>query len=399
MAERKEATGNGEIEKIRDYLQDSKKNIDRLKKGKKPRRKLRFVINEHKFAFTVLSLMLMTTPFIPLMLPGERPPFIPPPNYESVELTVGLIDSNFTDQDGYPVYEKTEANTSSELIILSSLTNSMLLQAEYLPKNQEIQSKISLILEILKNGTFRDIENPVVNLTLSEQIIGIYALIQAYYSLKETSNSFSYNVVYDAYTNLIDNYYDSDEDMFLQQNSNSSYLIDQSLAVWLLTTYHILFQQDSYDYGYYAEYIVDSLLDSLYSNFLNTSYNMIYSEYNITSGEKAVLADSLDLMYLAAGLSRTEKFRYAYYFYYSSYYTHQRVINSFTDEDWLVHEANKTDGIFLLKNQAYLTLISYLMNLNYVGSELVNATTLNYLFENGFYENLTDKIVTAESCL
>jgi hypothetical protein len=397
MSKSNEATRNGEIEKVRDYLKDSKKNIARLEKGKKPRRKLRFIIAEHKFSFTLLALLLATTPFIPLMLP-KTPPYVPPPFYESVELTVNLIDSNFTDQEGYPVYEKTEANTSSELLILSSLTNSMLLQAGYLPKNEEVHSKISLINEILENDTFRDIENIEVDLNYSEQILGIYTLIQAYFSLMETNHSFSFLDVKNAYTNLINNYYNYDEDLIVQPNSNCTFIIDQALAVWLFSTYKLLFQRDRYHYyDYDAEDYVDSILYSVSEKFVNISTGNIYSEYNITSGEKSILVDLQDLMYLTAGLSRSQKF--GSNFFYSSYYTHQQIINNYIDGDWLVHETDKADDILKIENQAYFTLISHLMNLNSVGSELVNSTTRNYLYEDGFYNDLDSQEVTAESCL
>ena len=397
MTNSKETKTEGEMEKVRDYLQDSKKNIKRLKKGKKPRRKLRFLIEEHKFLFTIISILVIVSPFIPLMLPG-RPPIITPPNFETVEVTVDLIDANFTDQDGYPVYEKVVSNTSSELIILSSLTNSLLLQAGYLPSTEEVLGKISIILEILSDGTFRKIENLQENLTLTSQIIGIYALIQAYYALEDTNSTFNFNVIEEVYSNLIYHYYSVQYDMFIQPYSNSSYLLDQALVLWLLTTYQILFQQD---YCYWcASYYVQPLLNSISTHFVNTSTNEIYSEYNITSGEESQTANSLDLIYLAVGLSRAEKLRYDhYYFVYSSYYMHQRVISNFIDEEWLVHETDRTDDLLILKNQAYFSLISYLMNLEIVGSEIVNATALNYLFGDGFYENLTDKEITIESCL
>ena len=398
MTNSKEAKTEGEMDKVRDYLIDSKKNIERLKKGKKPRRKLRFLISEHKFLFTVISILVIVSPFIPLMLPG-RPPIIKPPNFESVEVTVNLIEDNFTDQNGYPVHEKTVSNTSSELIILSSLTNSLLLQAGYLPSTEEVLDKISIILKILKNGTFRKIENLQENLTLTSQIIGIYALIQAYYALEDTNSTFNSNVIEEVYSTLINHYYSLQYNMFIQPYSNYSYLTDQALVLWLLTTYQLLFQQD-YCYYMCASNYVQPLLNSIDIHFVNSSTNEIYSEYNITSGEESQTANSLDLIYLTVGLSRAEKLRYDYYYFlYSSYYMHQRVISNFIDEEWLVHETDRTDDLFLLKNQAYFSLISCLMNLENVGSEIVNATALNYLFGDGFYENLTDKEITIESCL
>ncbi len=398
MISSKETKTEGEMEKVRDYLIDSKKNIERLKKGKKPRRKLRFLIEEHKFLFTVISILVIVSPFIPLMLPS-RSPLITPPNFETVEVTVDLIDANFTDQNGYPVYEKAVANTSSELIILSSLTNSLLLQAGYLPSSEEVLDKISIILEILSNGSFRKIENLQENLTLTSQIIGIYALIQAYYALKDTNGTFSFNVIEEVYSTLINHYYSLQYHMFIQPYSNSCYLIDQALVLWLLTTYQLLFQQDYCGYMCASDY-VQPLLNSIDIHFVNSSTNEIYSEFNITSGEESRTANSLDLIYLAVGLSRAEKLRYDYYYFvYSSYYMHQRVISNFIDEEWLVHETDRTDDLFILKNQAYFSLISYLMNLENVGSEVVNATALNYLFGDGFYENLTDKEITIESCL
>lgn len=398
MTNSKEAKTEGEMDKVRDYLIDSKKNIERLKKGKKPRRKLRFLISEHKFLFTVISILVIVSPFIPLMLPG-RPPIIKPPNFESVEVTVNLIEDNFTDQNGYPVHEKTVSNTSSELIILSSLTNSLLLQAGYLPSSEEVLDKISIIFEILSNGSFRKIENLQENLTLTSQIIGIYSLIQSYYALEDTNRTFNFNVIEEVYSNLIYHYYSVQHQMFIQPYSNSSYLIDQALGLWLLTTYQLLFQQD-YCYYMCASDYVQPILSSINIHLVNASTNEIYSEYNLTSSEASQTASALDLMYLAVGLSRAEKLRYDhYYFYYSSYYIHQRVISNFIDEEWLVHETDRTDDLLILKNQAYFSLISYLMNLENVGSEVVNATSLNYLFGNGFYENLTDKEITIESCL
>jgi len=116
--------------------------------------------------------------------------------------------------------------------------------------------------------------------------------------------------------------------LIVQPNSNSSFIIDQALAIWLFSTYKLLFQKERY--GYYstdAEYFVDNIVYSMFINFVNISTSDIYSEYNITSGEKSELVDLHDLMFLTAGLSRSEKI--GSYFAYSSYYTHQRIINEY----------------------------------------------------------------------
>ena len=53
-----------ELQKIQNYLQDSKKNVDKLKQGKRPKRKLTYFIQDNKRWVIFFSVLLVTTPFL-----------------------------------------------------------------------------------------------------------------------------------------------------------------------------------------------------------------------------------------------------------------------------------------------------------------------------------------------
>ena len=60
-----------DLHKIQSYLKDSKKNLLLMKKGKKPRRKLKFLIKDHLF-LTILFIILIVGAIITPFLIQER---------------------------------------------------------------------------------------------------------------------------------------------------------------------------------------------------------------------------------------------------------------------------------------------------------------------------------------
>ncbi|MCK5410258.1 MAG: hypothetical protein KAJ30_08330, partial [Candidatus Heimdallarchaeota archaeon] len=60
---------------------------------------------------------------------------------------------------------------------------------------------------------------------------------------------------------------------------------------------------------------------------------------------------------------------------------------------------NASDEEVYIKNQAYFTLVSYLMNLGNVGIEVKNKITENFSLNKGFIEKIGEEDITCESCL
>ena len=83
----------------------------------------------------------------------------------------------------------------------------------------------------------------------------------------------------------------------------------------------------------------------------------------------------------------------------SSYNIHQQIITHYIDDNWLVHENNSSDNEMNIKNQVLFSVISNLMNLNIVASEIENATSVFFLNDEGFVEKTGENSVTCESCL
>ncbi|MHA1225092.1 MAG: hypothetical protein ACTSP3_17950 [Candidatus Heimdallarchaeaceae archaeon] len=92
---------------------------------------------------------------------------------------------------------------------------------------------------------------------------------------------------------------------------------------------------------------------------------MFHSSYNCSSGESFGEVTVEELIYFCIALSRIEKFYYDYiYFPRSSLNIHQKIVSDYLDKNWVLHTNNKSDSEMKIKNQAYLGLISYLMNLD-----------------------------------
>ena len=81
-----------DLKKIQSYLKDSKKNLLLLKRGKKPRRKLRFLIKDHLF-FTILFLVLIVgATTIPILIKEKTDDKIEQPEEKKVKETLSSID-------------------------------------------------------------------------------------------------------------------------------------------------------------------------------------------------------------------------------------------------------------------------------------------------------------------
>ncbi len=388
-----------ELQKIQNYLQDSRTNIERLKQGKKPKRKLRFFIKEHQRLFLLISFLLVTTPFLAFI--NNNPVEIIHPYNDTIVDTIDMIGTNFTTTSGFPVYEMISENTSSELIILNSLTNSMLIESEFVSKEESVLQSIDYLFQIIENDTFRDYNNRTKQMPVFYQFLGIYTLLQAYYALKETSYEFSFNNISKVINSTLNNFIKYSIWPFfyvVSEGTNTTYLAEQAVAITALTTYLLMTDdQDVYDWD--LKEVTENMMDRIESRFYIPSTQLFYHQYDHDTYTSSGLSTSQDLMFTSLGLSRMEKYFAGSSFPISSSLIHQKVITELVDMNWLVHETDKIDATILIENQAYFSLVSYLLNLKYVGTEIENATTTHFYTEEGFIADKIASKVTAESCL
>jgi hypothetical protein len=384
-----------EIKKAREYLKESQKNLARLKSGKGVKRKFRFLLQENKILVILISLLLILSIVLPVVF--LRPdPIIRDPLQEHVDTTLNLILTNFTDNTGLPIINETLQTPSSELLILSSLTYSLIAQAGFEHDQEDFQSKISQIINALENDTFVTYDNRSEPLSIFYQFLGIYTLLQSKITLPSSSDVISSVMIQNILVKTLDSYLSNEKFLIIQPISNSSYLIDQSMAIWVLSTYKLL-TGNSWVHGYYFEDLIQDLLNVVSDFFFNSTYYALYSEYDHSMNESRNYASVEDLIFFTVALSRAE--RLSTYFESSSSYFHQQIINNFVDDEWFVHSINTSDEEVYIENQAFFTLISYLMNLRTVGSEVKTKITESFSLNKGFIEKVGEEEVTCESCL
>lgn len=399
MKPRNNKTPDKEIEKAKDYLLDSKKNIERLKSGKKPRRKLRFIIDENRFIVFLITALIVFSAFIPLFIP-KPPPIIADPMQDTVNDTIYLINSNFTNDNSFPFNSHTETTPSSELILLFSLANSFLKQTNFVPISNDLFVRIQNIEYILENDSFVEYSNSSEILTIDKQFLGIYTLLQANHATKGTEYSMELQDVYSVLTYTLNEYYSEDLEMMVKPRSNKSYLIDQAVSMFTIATFSLVTEVDFIS-GFSLLSILQNLIYSITENFYNTSTNRFYHEFDLTTNTSTTSANVESLIFLDLGLSKSER-RFPYdieFTYFTPYSLHQDIVNERVDDDWIVHNYLSFDSNISLKNQALFTLCSYLLRLNNVGDELLNATLEQFIFDEGFIENFSLQEVTCESCL
>jgi hypothetical protein len=397
MKKSKKVSADEEIEKVKDYLLDSKKNIQRMKEGKKARRKVKFIILDNKILFIFLATIIVFSAFTPLFIP-RSPEVVADPLQEAVNTTLDLISSNFTNSEGFPIYALAETEPTSELIILSSLTNSMLKQSGYIGSKRSINERIQQVSGIILDDTFREFENNSNYLAIEYQFLGLYSLMQAHYSNKETTHSIELSSIYSLAEELITKYFSFEKEVFMENNKDTVYLIDQAMAIWGISTFSLLTDTEIIG-GYNLFLIIQDILESISSYFFDIYNNTYYKQYDFTTNSSSEIAGTNELIFLSLALSRVEtRYWENFYFPRSSYSVHQKIINEYVDTDWLVHENNITDNEVKIRNQAFFTLLSFMMRLGNVGGEVRNATTEEFLIENGFSISLDDAQITCESC-
>jgi hypothetical protein len=384
-----------EIKKAREYLKESQKNLARLKSGKGVKRKFHFLLQENKVLVILLSLMLISSIVLPVvfLIPD---PIIRDPMQESVDTTINLILTNFTDGSGLPILNETLQTPSSELLILSSLAYALISQAGFEHDQADFQSKISQIINTLENDTFVTYNNRSEPLSIFYQFLGIYTLLQSKITLPSSSEVISSTMIQNILVKTLESYLSNERYLIIQPISNSSYLIDQSMAIWVLATYKLL-TGNSWVHGYYFEDLIQGLLNGVSDLFFNSTYYTLYHEYDHSTNESRNYALVEDLIFFTVALSRAE--RLSTYFESSSSYYHQQIINNFVDAEWFVHSINTSDQEVYIKNQALFTLISYLMNFGNVGSEVRNEIIESFSMNKGFIEKVGEEDITCESCL
>ena len=395
----KEIVQNEDLQKIKNYLQNSKKNIERMKIGKKPRRKFKFIIKENKLLFTLVLIIIVTTPLLTIIL--NRNPLATSPYKDAITNTMETFESNFTTDSGLPVHELISENTSSELIILSTLANSILIESGLFSKKDYLLERISFIFEIIVDDSFRDYNNITKKLPVFNQFLGIYALYQAFYALEDTAFAFSFTNISRIVNTMITDfmYYSTWPYLFaVSEDTSTSYLVDQALALSVLTT-HMFLTGEQKVFGWDLKEITRGMLNRIENRFYISASQSFFHKYDTATHVSSGISTSADLMFTSLGLSRTEKFSSGYAFPLSSYNLHQKVINELIDSNWLVHEVDKIDDSIHIKDQAFFTMVSYLLNLQNVGLEIENSTSTFLYSEDGFVTSLQNPIVTAESCM
>ncbi len=399
MKSRNNKTPDMEIEKAKDYLLDSQKNIERLRRGKKPKRKIRFIISENKFFVFILASLVIFSAMIPLFIPNP-PPVIADPFQNTVDATIYTINSNFTNDNSLPFNSHVETTPSSKLIILSSLAHSLLKQTDFVPINPDLFVRINYIEAIIENDSFVEYTNSSEVLSIDYQFLGIYSLLQAYHSTQGFEIALDLQDVYSTITKSLNKYYSEDLEMMLLPGSNVSYLIDQVISMFTIATFSIITEV-----GSIGELSIDStlqnLLYSITENFYNETTDRFYHKFDLTTNTSSDPASVEELVFLDLGLSKSDKrFPYEFdYTFFSPYSIHQKISNEFVDDDWLVHNSSTADTNLLIKNQALFTLCSYMLRLSNVGDELLNATIEHFLTDDGFINSFTEQEITCESCL
>jgi len=318
------------------------------------------------------------------------------PLQEHVDTTINLILTNFTDNTGLPIINETMQTPSSELLILSSLTYALIAQAGFEHNQEDFQTKISQIINTLENDSFVTYENRSEPLSIFYQFLGIYNLLQSQLTLQSSSNVISSSMIQNVLIKTLDTYLSYDKGIIIQTMSDSSYLKDQAMAIWVLASYRLL-TGNSWLHGYYFDDVLYSLLNLVSDLFFNSPNYILYQEYDHSINKSINYTEVEELIFFAVALSKAERLHK--YFERSSYTIHQQIISDFVDDEWFVHAINASDEEVYIKNQAFFTLISYLMNLGNVGSEIQNKIIESFSMNRGFIEKIGEEEITCESCL
>ena len=104
----------------------------------------------------------------------------------------------------------------------------------------------------------------------------------------------------------LDSYLSTENWLLVRQIGNSSFLIDQALAIWVLATYKLL-TGNSWVHGYYFDELIQGLLDVVSEFFFNSTYAMLYQEYDHSVNESRNYAQVEDLIFFTVALSRAER--------------------------------------------------------------------------------------------
>ncbi|UJG41736.1 MAG: hypothetical protein K9W45_04540 [Candidatus Heimdallarchaeum aukensis] len=388
-----------DLKKVQSYLKDSKKNLLLLKRGKKPRRKLKFLIKDHLF-FTILFLVLIVgATTIPLLIKEKTDDKIEQPEEKKVKETLTLLSTNFTDSEGIPINELGNYTESSKLIILSTLSFSMLYLAGFNITIEQLSLQKDNILSILNDGSFVQFNNNSQKLSIFYQFLGLYALIQLLYATKNTEIGFSIDILFNSLNKQLREYYNKENRLFIDKNATEAFLVDQSLALWVIAITILYFNVESI-FEFYLPDIIQDVLYSLNQDYRNATTNKIVSSISNKTKEPIQLeVTSFDLLILVAALSRVNLL-YDYFFDndLSSINLFENIINQYTDEKLIVYEKRFLNGHLLIRNQCFFTLTSYLLHLTVTGNQSLNVVTTNYWKDNkGFIEEINANKFSAEA--
>ncbi|MHA1865677.1 MAG: hypothetical protein ACTSVB_09075 [Candidatus Heimdallarchaeaceae archaeon] len=388
-----------DLHKIQSYLKDSKKNLLLMKKGKKPRRKLKFLIKDHLF-LTILFIILIVGAIITPFLIQERNSNIKEkPEEKKVNETLSILTANFTDSEGIPISETANYTESSKLIILSTLSLSMLHLAGFNITLEQLSLQKKNILTIIKDDSFVQLNNNSQKISIFDQFLGLYSLIQLKYATEDTEMSFNIDILFNCIKKQISDYYDEKEKLFIDEGSTEALLIDQALALWVIATTMLYFNVERID-RYDLPEIIQEVLLSINQDYKNSTTNSIASSINYKTKEPIKEeVSSFDLLVLISAISRINLlYDYVFENELSSVSLFEKTINQYTDEQIIVYENRFLNGSLLIRNQCFFTLAAYLLHLTITGNQSLNIIITKYWKDEvGFIEDMKLKNISAKA--
>ena len=155
---------------------------------------------------------------------------------------------------------------------------------------------------------------------------------------------------------------------------------------------------------YYVEslnliYILTELANSLFLYYYLYPNDICHYIYDIANNVTLGVGDSYDRTLLVLALSRIERLNIFVNSSVSSYYIHQRITNTYVDDNWVINKAEH-NNIEQIGIQALFTMTSFLMNLNTVAEESLNVILKYYaVYKKGFVTNVGGSSISSISCL
>ncbi len=423
-----ELTENKQTQNMKMYLLEAQENMKRLKKGRKPKRRLKHKLMDHKkiITFGIVALIITSFIFVPIVAinnliginednPIDEDNGINEDNpidedngtndNKNLENILeankikNSVESKFMTEDYLPLEDLTYNKTSSSLIFLNALVHSLLVQIHRNMNDtilEEDYHKINHIFDTIVNQSFVSYYNNSIPIGIFEQFFGLYTLLQVYYALEDTVYEFSFGVIDNLTCSIVNEYYNNSLWAFMTTNSTSIKLEDQAIAIFTLSSI-LLTGKISSNKDFYAHVIdyTSRMIDICYYNTTTKLYAEEYFFINQTTKGKL---PAKSLIFLALASDKVLKVDYYLYFSASSSSLHQHLINNYM-KDWLVYEQLDKKGAIIISNQALFIFLSTLLELTTVANETLAALVKYFSVDEGYSITTTNSTITCESSL